>query len=97
MKNFKLKNACDAFSMLFFDHLVDIDPVQVFDACVVGVVEGEDNKDLWVARMIAKGSLVLLSRSIVIQFIHDKSKAEVQAGEMLVCFSLLIISTQVLF
>jgi hypothetical protein len=65
-------------------HLVDINPIQVFDACFVGVVEGEDNKDLWVARLIAKGHLVLLPRSMVIQFIHDESKAEVQAGEMLV-------------
>jgi hypothetical protein len=36
--------------MLFFDHLVDIDSIQVFDACVVvGVVEGEAEKNLWVA------------------------------------------------
>jgi hypothetical protein len=32
--------------MLLFDHLVDIDSIQVFDACVVGVVEGETEKDL---------------------------------------------------
>jgi hypothetical protein len=70
--------------MLFFDHLVDIDSIQVFDARVVGVVEGKKEKNLWVVRMIAKGHLVLLLRPIVIQFIHDEGKAEVQAGEMLV-------------
>jgi hypothetical protein len=77
-------SVCDVLPILFFDHLVDIDPIQVFDACVVGVVEGKVYKNLWVARMIAKGHLVLLPRSMVIQFIHDKSKAEVQAGEMFV-------------
>jgi hypothetical protein len=70
--------------MLFLYHLVDIDPIQVFDACVVGVVEGEAEKNLWVARMIAKGHLVLLLRPMVIELIHDEGEAEVQAGEMLV-------------
>jgi hypothetical protein len=69
--------------MLFFDHLVDIDPIQVFDACVVGVVEGEAEKDLWVISIIAMSHLVLLLRSIVIEFIHDEGEAEVQAGELL--------------
>jgi hypothetical protein len=40
--------------MLFFDHLLDIDSIQVFDACVVGMIEGEKDKDLWVVRLIAK-------------------------------------------
>jgi hypothetical protein len=70
--------------MLFFDHLVDIDSIQVIDARVVGVVEGEAEKNLWVARMKAKGHLVLLLRPRVIEFIHDDGEAEVQAGEMLV-------------
>jgi hypothetical protein len=70
--------------MLFFDHLVDIDSIQVFDACVVGVIEGEEEKDLWVTRMEAKGHLVLLLRPRVIEFIHDDVETEVQAGEMLV-------------
>jgi hypothetical protein len=70
--------------MLFFDHLVDIDSIQVFDACVVGVVEGETEKNLWVARMVAKCHIVLLLRPMVIEFIHDEGEAEVQAGEMLV-------------
>jgi hypothetical protein len=74
---------------LFFDHLVDFDSIQVFDACVVGVVEGEVYKDLWVARLIAMSCLVLFLRPMVIQFIHDESKVEVQAGEMLIRFSLL--------
>jgi hypothetical protein len=69
--------------MLFFDHLVDIYSIQVFDACWIGVVEGEAEKDLWVARMIAKGQLVLLPRPMVIEFVHDESKAEVQASELL--------------
>jgi hypothetical protein len=69
--------------VLFFDHLVDIDSIQVFDACVVGVVEGEAEKDLRVARIIAKGHLVLLPRPMVIEFVHDDGEAEVQAGELL--------------
>jgi hypothetical protein len=51
---------------------------------VVGVVEGEKEKDLWVAWIIAKRHLVLLLRPMVIEFIHDDGEAEVQAGEMLV-------------
>jgi hypothetical protein len=39
--------------MLFLYHLVDIDSIQVFDTRVVGVVEGEKEKNLWVARLIA--------------------------------------------
>jgi hypothetical protein len=38
-----------------------------------------------------------LLRPIVIQFIHDEGKAEVQAGEMLVWLSLHIVSMQVVF
>jgi hypothetical protein len=69
--------------MLFFDHLVDIDSIQIFDACVVGVVEGEKEKDLRVARIIAKSHLVLLPRPMVIDFVYDEGEAEVQAGELL--------------
>jgi hypothetical protein len=70
--------------MLFFDHLVDIDSIQVFDTCcVVGVVEGKEEKDLWVARVIAMSKIVLLLRPMVIEFIHDEGEAEVQAGELL--------------
>jgi hypothetical protein len=69
--------------MLFFDHLLDIDSIQVFDACVVGVVEGEAEKDLWVARMEVMSHLILLPRPMVIEFIHDEGEAEVQAGELL--------------
>jgi hypothetical protein len=84
--------------MLFFDHLVDIDSIQVFDTCwVVGVVEGEKEKNLWVTWIIAKSHLVLLPRPIVIEFIHDEGETEVQAGEMLVWLSLHIVCPQVLF
>jgi hypothetical protein len=83
--------------MLFFYHLVDIDLIQVFVTRVVGVVEGEAEKDLWVAWLIAKGHLVLLLRPMFIEFIHDDGEAEVQAGEMLVRLPLHIVSKQVLF
>jgi hypothetical protein len=69
--------------MLFFDHLVDIDSIQVFDACWIGEIESETEKDLWVARIIAKGRFVLLLGLQVIEFIHDDGEAEVQAGELL--------------
>jgi hypothetical protein len=69
--------------MLFLDHLVDIDSIQVFDASWIGVGESETEKDLWVARLIAKGRFVLLFGPRVIQFIHDDGEAEVQACELL--------------
>jgi hypothetical protein len=62
---------------LFFDHLVDIDSIQVFDACVVGVVECEAEKNLWVAWMEVMSHLILLLCPRVIQFIHDDGEAEV--------------------
>jgi hypothetical protein len=74
--------------MLFFYHLLDIDSIQVFDACVVGMVEGEAEKDLWVVWLIAKGHLVLLLRPMVIEFIHDDGEVEVQAGELLLRVSI---------
>jgi hypothetical protein len=83
MNNFKLKNFCDVLSMLFFDHLVDIDSIQVFDACVVGVVECEAEKNLWVISMITMSHFVLFLRPMVIELIHDDGEAEVQAGELL--------------